>query len=568
MAFLIIHAGLLAFAAIKLSPTMLEPAFLASGLAHWTTGRFDPFSVNPPLPRLLASISVMAAGYEMDWSEVHSNVSRPEFGLGVAFVTANGQRTQFLVTLARISCIPVSLLAAWCCWLWSKQLWKSDAAGLLSLCVWCFEPILTGHNCLLTADGASASAAMISGYACWRWVHGPPNWCRCIIAGIALGAACCTKFTLLPLVLLWLGGSFFSCFWRAATFRRHLLEWIVVIVGAMYVINAGYAFSGCFRRVDDLSLDSRVFHSITHSSDGIRRQFLGSVRLSVPADFLQGLDLQMQDVEGRTEMNYAHGSWRQRGWWYFYLYAFAIKTTHGLHLLLLLACLMAIRSAYTQGILFGELSIVMGIVTLLFVLSIHVSLNRHSRYALPAAGLACVLIGRCLSGLSPVRPWKIGYICVALGIIVSNGIAALPDGFSYFNHCSSLIAPDDWHLIDSNVDWGQDLHRLAEWRKTIPSSEKVYVAHFNRIDPRLFGLDCVPLEVSDDFSSLEELSPGYYVISASLLRGMPWYSLERLDGTVQRYRFGVFCPFLDVEPVDHVGRSLKVYYVPLKSGVL
>ncbi|MFV0444805.1 MAG: hypothetical protein ACK5Q5_14630, partial [Planctomycetaceae bacterium] len=99
---LAVHAGLLAYSATRHSPTMLEPALLASGLSHWEFGRFELYRVNPPLVRMVATLPVMAAGYEADWTGFYESPgARPEFSMGADFIAANGERSIWLFTIAR-----------------------------------------------------------------------------------------------------------------------------------------------------------------------------------------------------------------------------------------------------------------------------------------------------------------------------------------------------------------------------------------------------------------------------------------------------------------------------------
>ncbi|MGE0378243.1 MAG: hypothetical protein AB7Q45_22770, partial [Planctomycetaceae bacterium] len=128
------HAGLLAYSATTHSPTVDEPGHLVAGLVHWEFGRFDVYKVNPPLVHYLAALPVIAAGYEADWSEFYDHPgARPEFSMGSAFIRANGERAIWLFTLARWACIPISLLGGLFCFLWSRELWNSNTAGLVSL---------------------------------------------------------------------------------------------------------------------------------------------------------------------------------------------------------------------------------------------------------------------------------------------------------------------------------------------------------------------------------------------------------------------------------------------------
>jgi hypothetical protein len=103
-------------------------------LSHWEFGRFDLFGVNPPLVGMVAVLPVVAAGYETDWSGFHDAPgARPEVSIGRDFIKANGERSSWLVTIARWACIPFSVIGALLCFFWSRGLWGHNGAGLISL---------------------------------------------------------------------------------------------------------------------------------------------------------------------------------------------------------------------------------------------------------------------------------------------------------------------------------------------------------------------------------------------------------------------------------------------------
>jgi len=202
IAVLLIHAGLLAWSACRQSPTLDEPAHLVAGISHWRFLRFEMYRVNPPLARMVAVLPVLAAGYESDWEGfTPSPEARMEFGIGRQFVAANGRRTLWLTTLARWAGIPWSLLGAWVCYLWARDLY-GPRAGLVALVLWCFSPDILGHAPLVTPDVAATALGLAACYAFWKWLR-EPSWSRAIVSGLLLGIAGLTKFTIFILFPLW-----------------------------------------------------------------------------------------------------------------------------------------------------------------------------------------------------------------------------------------------------------------------------------------------------------------------------------------------------------------------------
>ena len=108
---LLIHAVLLAWGAVRHSPTLDEVAHLPSGISHWRLGRFDLYHVNPPLVRMVATLPLLASDANTDWSRYSdSPLVRSEFRVGIHFLQLNGYRSLWYFTLARWACIPFSLI--------------------------------------------------------------------------------------------------------------------------------------------------------------------------------------------------------------------------------------------------------------------------------------------------------------------------------------------------------------------------------------------------------------------------------------------------------------------------
>ena len=125
-----VHAALLAYSATCHSPTMLEPAQLASGLANWQLERFEAYRVNPPLVRMVAAIPVLIMGCETNWQRYYDGPgARAEFFLGRDFIRANGERSILLFIAARWACIPFSVLGAYFAYRWAFELYGA-AAGI------------------------------------------------------------------------------------------------------------------------------------------------------------------------------------------------------------------------------------------------------------------------------------------------------------------------------------------------------------------------------------------------------------------------------------------------------
>ena len=112
-ALLATHVALLTWLAFKHSPTIDELGHLPAGLSYYEFGTFSLYKVNPPLIKAVGALPVWLAGARTDWSRTHGGFAdRAEWTVGADFVAANGKQVFAYFALARIACIPFSVLGA------------------------------------------------------------------------------------------------------------------------------------------------------------------------------------------------------------------------------------------------------------------------------------------------------------------------------------------------------------------------------------------------------------------------------------------------------------------------
>ncbi len=157
----------------------------------------------------------------------------------------------------------------------------------------------------------------------------------------------------------------------------------------------------------------------------------------------------------------------------------------------------------------------------------------HARYVMPVLPFLFVFCSRV------VRPPKVPFSRISgflsWLLIVWNLISATvayPNCLSYFNEIAGGSTNGHRHLIDSNLDWGQDLLRFRASVSATSNREPIYLAYFGHFDPRIFDLE---FELPDKGMRLEtstgELTAkpqsGVYAISVNYLMG---HALTAPDG--------------------------------------
>lgn len=589
---LAIHTVLLAYSAYVHSPTLNEPGHLVAGLSYWKFDRFDVYNVNPPLVKMVAALPVIAAGYEEDWSGFYTGSgARPEFAMGEDFVAANGERSFFLFMVARWACIPFSWLGGVICYLWARDLYGRPA-GVIACAIWSFEPNILAHSALITSDAAGAALGVAACYTFWRWLK-RPTWLQAALTGTVLGLAELTKTTLILFYpiwpLLWLVYRWTNA--AEMTARAWLREAGMLALRmaiGLYVVNLGYAFEGSLTPLKEFHFVSELFTGQSQENQQPVNRFVnswfGEWPVPFPKNYLLGIDIQQKDFEHYDHPSFLRGEWRNRGWWYYYLYATLIKIPLSLWGLGLIALTMSIfrdRSASAtrrppSG--FDTLILLVPPLVLFCVVSSKTGFSEHFRYVLPVFPFMFIWLAGAIRWAilrvnqnyvdKPTRyalivsratsiaalPQRLLIFAILLLWFATSSLWIYPHSLSYFSEAIGGPLNGAEYLSGSSVDWGQDLRYLI-WslseaeRNALPDSRRLaFTALYNPSDLGFPPCRRVPDEYSDAMATdrgkfenengvaLTRLPEGVYWVSVSFEHGMRSSIRPNSsdDGSVQR----------------------------------
>ncbi len=523
---LVVHSILLGVSVFCHSPGLDECGHLPSGYLNWK-GRFDAYRVNPPLVRMVAAVPLLIGEPTDQFNAGVSKGSyRAEYYVGHEFYQKHGRKLLLYLIAGRMLCLPFSLIGMVALHTWAYRMFTKPTAHVAAT-FWCFSPNIIAHGSMITPDVAATSAGVIVGFALWSWVR-DPSWKRTLWLGLAVSFAVLTKFTWLVLILFIpavMGGNHFfrnrvtSIWWKS----------VAVLLIVLYLVNAQYGFKGTGQSLAQLHPDSRALHTL--SSMPILKDF----PIPVPEDVVLGIDRQKCDFENRFS-SYFCGEHRDGGWWNYYVVGLLIKEPIGLWIAFVIGTATFICDPdvprTTRIILIGLPTIV------LVLVSAQTGFNHHLRYVLPAFPFLYILAGTAVSSVTGVGSLagRHRLTLVALAAFVGSSLYVFPHSLSYFN--CVIGGPTNGHryLINSNIDWGQDLIFLERWLK-------------RNDDPKIDGYELI-YPASYMFADAQPIpnqpTPGTWIISA-----------DRVHHRSGRHEY-----FLQYEPKDMIGYSTFVYQIP------
>lgn len=552
---LLLHGALAVSSLAVKSVTNDELSHLPAGLAAVTTGEVRLNPQHPPLVKLLAGLSASTVDPHLPLDgAAYARADQWTFGRAVLFESGNDHRA--LLFRGRLPVVLLSLLGGLGVFLWSRERF-GDGAGLLSLALFALSPTVLAHGRLVTMDAAVAAGTVWTLYLWWRLTRPADPAAagargvrtgRALACGVALGLTLGAKFSgllLLPamtLVQLAGGGApedepaedgdrsrapLPVRVW--SRLRRAVPPWLWVLPVAVVMVELLYLPpEDPFRYLRDL-----------------------------------GTIYSANDPDAPT---YLHGRFRQGGFPHYFAVALAVKTS--------LAGLAAMAGGLlAAGVAAGrredrwrdDLYLWLP-AALWFLVHSAFALDLGVRYLAPLYPLLFVLAGGIVPALlratgAELRRSRLAARALPWALALSQASAAVvahPDYLPFFNRVAGGKEGGIHWLGDSNLDWGQDLARLAPWLEA-HGIERPRLLYYGAGVPAAYGIERRPMIASDWW---EGPRPGDYVISAQyLIRGL--YSARTTEGAGRSREEGAASDWLRrYEPSDVLGGTLYLYRFP------
>ena len=523
------------------SPTWDETSYIGLGYYLLTTGKWDvPGStLHPPLTYYLNSIPYLF--YEADktaWNldpslkgEQVSNLSFPLVGLKL--LNDKGYPQDQVLFLSRIPTVFLALLLGVFVWKWTRELYGSLPAAL-ALLLFSFSPTILAHARLITPDVALASFTFISLYY-FRRVFRDGRWRTIVLCSLFSGLTLLSKYSGLLLLPI-----FF------------LLAFFLLVSHEEVRVPQGFPFTDWLmkngRMTKTIRLGSILFVVVTLAL------FVVSIGYMFHLDYyVKGALHQLKHAEG-GHPSFLMGMYSSQGWWYYHLIGFAIKTPLPLLILLVLSFLFykkSSRSAFLDQAFF-----LVPVTVFFFFFSIKL-LCIGLRYVLPVYPFlfvqASMVAGCTLKNKTTILKTSVAGLVVWY-LICSFSI--YPHYLAFFN--SAVGGPDNGYkyLVDSNLDWGQDLKGLGVYMQE-KEIKKIHLSYFGSADPAYYDINYewmpsyyLPGDYQGVKTRMKTFSlpqSGIVAISATNLQGVYFSDRKLYEWFKQR------------DPIDKIGYSIFIY---------
>ena len=568
--------------AISDSITVDEPGHLVAGYAPLVFGDHRLSPDQSPLARLLFALPLLTD--DIVWPPEPSSPAGPAAETAAQAAWRSGD----FLTFGRLFCetfndgqklirssrgVAVTILVALLVTVGTVARSRFGAiGGTVALLVAAFDPALLAHGHLVTTDVPFALSALLVLVTADRWLV-RPSPARLAVAALAFAAATLVKLSWLTIVPALLAMAIAAR--RDPDLRttcRNGVRTIMFGAGAFAITSylaiwAVYGFH--FRAARGVDAEVATMHvlgdvgqplptnpaaaweSVLHDpATGRDRRGLAAPLLRwayskklLPEGYLYGLAYVAK--KGMTRAAYLRGEYSMSGFRSYFGWAFALKTPLPTIVLFGLGLAAAfVRWRERQGRPASASSspsaspLAWGFATFTacyLATLVSSALNLGYRHLLPITPLLAIAAGG-------VWPWlaeksaeksKRGQVAV-VGLLLWLGVTtcvASPHLLGYFNETVGGWRNGHRFLVESNLDWGQDLLRLEERLRHEPRETTVWIAQAG--DPPLpRGLSHRGLHwlrgKGSHMPSPEPMTSGLYVVSATELLGV-YQPLARVE---------------------------------------
>jgi hypothetical protein len=501
-----------------------EPEHIAAGLSLIDQGDYRYDNQHPPLGRLAAALGPQLAGARLP---ANASTSGEQAGRDILYHSSASYDT--LLTLARAGMLPFLLLLVIAQWYWVRENFGAAVAWFATLFL-VSTPAILGHAGVVALDVPVTALCVLGFWLSQRWVVAPTIK-RSIALGVAAGLAVSTKISAIPFLAL--GG--------------------MVMLAAQLLLISGSSSSRETQR-NKLRYGGGALLAIVLAvviciaAYGPNLVYVPGIAMRVPLG-VQELTLNIRGVEFHNAHGhpaYLLGESDLMGWWYFYPVALAVKTTIPM-LLLGIPGLAWLTWRGWRARQLGQMVPGLVFATLLIFCCLYSHINigvRHVLvlYPLLAIGAGAAALALWQQALAPAARTVAHNAARALAAVLvlwqfATLVTAYPDYLAWFNAFAG--AHPEQILVDSDLDWGQDLRRLSQelTRRKIP---EVYLAYRGSADL-----------TREHLPPFKPLWPNQ--------RATGWIVLDMLSLKESNHGYDWLQAY---QPVQRIGKSIDLYYLP------
>lgn len=554
------------------SPIVDEIPHIGAGYSYVAghTYKFNP--EHPPLAKDLAGLAllplkidsvILNGTFQGNWpSDIHG-----QWNFGRALIYSSGTDPIKIVHFAKLPLMLFFIFSAILIFIWTKKIY-SPRSALLAVFLFALSPTVIAHSRFVTTDVPALFGILFATYFFTRYIKSNTTtnfW----LASISFGVAMLTKFStilLVPyfiiIVIVWTWIHEQRFFYP--TVRGLIKTGLIIVAGFVIIVGPVYQlhllkYSGAQQKADaTITLGNYgsplIANAIIWASD--------KPIIRPLAEYGLGLAMVSQRAEGGNR-TYFLGQLSNSSFRSYFPIVYLLKEPIPLLILLFSAVWFgltswfksreSIRNKFKDH--FYEFVMALWII-IYMAISIRSNLNIGIRHLMPIYGFIFILIAGQIGNIThqfKPKKWFTIFTFILCGWYVGEFISVYPSYLAYFNQFAGGPSGGHRYVVDSNLDWGQDLWRLADYAEENKIST-MNLDYFGWADPAYYlG------------SAHKYMRGGTYTNKESFLKDNPnggWLAVSTTF--YQESGLSAERPYAwlnNIEPATTIGHSIFVWHI-------
>jgi tetratricopeptide (TPR) repeat protein len=498
-----------------------EIVHAAGGYAYW---HFNDYRMNPEngnLPQRLAGLGMMVGNYRFpsldqpawrgseEWLIGYQFFYDPELGNNVWWLLLHGRMAMALLAVS------LGLLI----YVWSRELF-GPSGGMISLLLYVLCPIALANGPLIASDMAGGLFFLLSLWFFWKVLQRVTP-VGILASGLAVAGLFLSKMSgilIIPLaaaliVLRLVAGEPLEVhlLHRRVLKSRWQQAWAFTVVTAVHIAiifaviwaSFGFRYEMMAGGVTGRDHPEVKWETLLEEPGAIQISIsFARAHHLLPEAFLYGYAHTFKFSEGRPA--FLNGECKINGWRLFFPYTFLVKTPFTIFVIVILAAVAAVLWLRKNGESSRNMLRAAGSALyrtaplwLLFfaywaaVIPSHMNIGH--RHILPVYPPMLVLAGAgayWFQAECRFRWMRYG-IVASIALLAAEVLSITPNFLTYFNQIIGGPRNGWKHLVDSSLDWGQDLPALKSYLEKDDlgqSGKPAYLAYFGNGSPFYYGI--------------------------------------------------------------------------------
>jgi hypothetical protein len=513
-----------------------EIAHLTAGYSYWKLDDYRLQPENGNLPQRWAAIPLLRMNLKFPTLDQAAWRISDVWEMGFRWFYDLGNDLPAMLREGRRMIALFGVATGALVFLWARRL-HGDRAALLAAFLFAFCPTMLANGALITSDMTATCMFLAAVTAFWAMAH-RLTAARCVVFGLVLGLLCVAKFSaplIAPMCAILFavrvaGRDALEAGWPFPRMIAGRMRIAVSLIGATVaacalavgVIWASYGFKyPMFRHFEPNRVRSLVGWDVLEDQGGPLVPILRFARAHqvLPESYIYGFAHTYRF--SRYRKAYLNGEYKSTGFVSYFPYTTAVKTPIALFALVALAALGAAsrrRGAQEWRGRLYDWSPLLSLFVVYWAFALTSHLNIGHRHIMPVYPVLFVMASGAACWAAQPPRWAGALVAALAAWFAAESVWIRPHYLAYFNE---FVGPGNaWrHVVDSSLDWGQDLPNVKRWLDAHPPDGPVFISYFGSGDVVYYGVRAT--RVGDvNFDVRERKAPaimkgGLWIIGAS-----------------------------------------------------